>query len=258
MRQSNAYILIFAVILTVIIGGLMSMTSVVLKPAQQKQVELDTKKKILGAVVDISAIEDPNAILELYSRRVSSLVVDINGNEVTTDADGNAVEAEKIDIQKNHKVPREERLYPVFKISAEGDTTTIEAYVFPMFGSGLWDWISGYIAVAGDLNTVKGIAFDHKSETPGLGARITEEAVKSRFEGKKIFTNSGELESITMVKGEGNTGLTEHEVDGLSGATMTAKGVNQMLENYLGCYQAYMDKVKSGKTVALNTMKEIL
>ena len=70
----------------------------------------------------------------------------------------------------------------------ESDTNAVEAYVFPMFGLWLWDWISGYIALESDLNTVKGVAFVHKGETPGLGARITEKNVRDRYNNtKKIF-----------------------------------------------------------------------
>ncbi|MDH5608527.1 MAG: FMN-binding protein, partial [Cyclobacteriaceae bacterium] len=117
---------------------------------------------------------------------------------------------------------------------------------------GLWDWISGFIAVDKDLNTVRGIAFDHKGETPGLGARITDEKVQARYVGKKIFDESGNVISITMVKGEGNTNLTDHQVDGMSGATLTAKGVNKMLAEYLGCYSAYLSKIKSENRLAVN------
>ncbi|MFY0687094.1 MAG: NADH:ubiquinone reductase (Na(+)-transporting) subunit C [Cyclobacteriaceae bacterium] len=249
MQQSNTYIIIFSVVMTIIIGGLMSITSVVLKPAQDRQVELDTKKKILGAVMDISAIEDPEEILRIYAEKVKSTVVDFGGNPIETDTKGNPLVAEKVNVQKNYKTDPKSRVYPVYMVM-DGDK--IEAYVLPLFGAGLWDWISGYIALDGDLNTVKGIAFDHKSETPGLGARITDAEVQGRFKGKKIFTDGGELASITMVKGEGKSGLTQHEVDGLSGATLTAKGVNRMLEHYLGCYQNFFKKVKSENKLAAN------
>lgn len=237
--------------MTIVIGGLMSLTSVVLKPMQDKQVELDTKKKILGAVMDISAIKDPDEILAVYNKRVRSVVVDIDGNDIEIDGKGNPVVAEKVNIQKNYKVDPETRSYPVFMFMAENGED-VDSYIFPMFGAGLWDWISGYIALDKDLNTVRGIAFDHRQETPGLGARITEDEVQGRYVGKKLFSETGSFESINMVKGEGNTGLSQHEVDGLSGATMTAKGVNKMLEHYISCYDAFIAKRKPDNKITLN------
>lgn len=245
MQRSNTYIIVFSIVLTIVLGGLLSVTSVGLKPAQDKQVELDTKKKILGAVMDISNITDPNELLSLYDKRVKSTVVDISGVTIETDAKGNPMVAEKVNIQKNYRFDKENRQYPVFMFISE-ETGEVDAYIFPMFGNGLWDWISGFIALDKDLNKILGIAFDHKQETPGLGARITSELIQGRYEGKQIFASNGELVSVTMVKGEGNTGLSDHQVDGLSGATMTAKGVNKMLDQYLNCYQAYFEKVKSG------------
>lgn len=252
MQRSNTYIILFSVALTVVLGGLLSLASVGLKPAQEKQLELDTKKKILGAVMDISAIEDPNELLSLYDKKVKSTVVDIKGQEVTTDAKGNKAVAEKVNIQKFYRIDANKRLYPVYKIMSENNPNKVEAYVFPMFGAGLWDWISGYVALDSDLNTIKGVTFDHKSETPGLGARITSSEVQQRFVGKKVFEGS-DLVSVSLVKGEGNSGLTDHQVDGMSGATLTGKGVNTMLKSYLTCYESYIEKVKSGdKSVALN------
>jgi len=251
VRQSNLYIILFSAVLTIVIGGVMSSASIILKPAQDKQVELDTKRKILGAVMDISSIKDPNEILKIYNQKVSSIVIDFNGNEVKVDSKGIALEAEKVNIQKNYKFKPEDRVYPVFMFKGD-DSGEISAYIFPMFGNGLWDWISGYMAVDKDLNTVKGIAFDHKQETPGLGARITEVNVQNRYVGKRIFSESGQFMSITMVKGEGNSSLSAHQVDGMSGATMTAKGVNSMISNYLKCYDAFINKRKKENNIALN------
>jgi len=246
VRQSNTYIIVFSAILTIILGGLLSGASVILKPFQDKQIELDTKKKILGAVMDISNIKDSNEILALYDKRVKSIVVDIKGVPLEKDAKGNPMIAEKIDFQKNnnkYKYNPEDRPYPVFMFINEAGK--VEAYIFPMFGAGLWDWISGFIALEADLNTVKGVAFDHKSETPGLGARITSEVITSRYVGKKVFDANGALQSVSMVKGEKGLPLDDHHVDGMSGATLTGKGVNAMLKNYLGFYQTYIERVKS-------------
>ena len=250
MQRSNTYIIIFSIVLTIILGGMLSLASVGLKPLQDKQVELDTKKKILGAVMDISNIQDPNELLELYKQKVESIVIDFEGNLVEQDEKGNPVIAEKVSIQKNYRFKPEERLYPIYMFKSEDGK--IDAYVFPMWGNGLWDWISAYIAIDSDLNTVRGIAFDHKAETPGLGARIASDVIQGRYVGKEIYNEDGELVSVTMVKGENNAGLSEHQVDGMSGATMTGKGVNAMLEQYLKCYQPFIKKEKSENKIALN------
>ncbi len=246
MQRSNTYIIVFSAVLTIILGLLLSGTSVVLKPLQNKQIDLDNKKKILGAVMDISSIKDPNEILALYDKRFTSIVIDINGNPVEKDKKGNPVVAEKVNIQKNYKLPKDERLYPVFQFMNENDPSKVEAYIFPMWGAGLWDWISGFVAVESDLNTIKGVAFDHKTETPGLGARITSEEVKSRYIGKKIFDNSGELVAVSMIKGEKGEPLDPHHIDGLSGATLTGKGVNNMMLHYLKCYETFIDQKRKG------------
>ena len=249
MQQSNLYIILFAAGLTVICGGALSLASVGLKPLQDKQVEIDTKKKILGAVMDISSISDPNEILRIYNEKVISIVVDINGNEMEKDEEGTPLVAEEVNIQKNAKLNPQQRQYPVFMFTEDGES--VDSYIFPTFGSGLWDWISGYLALEKDLNTVLGIALDHKGETPGLGARITEANVQQRYVGKKIFDEQGQLVSIKMLKGEGNSGLNDHQVDGMSGATITGKGVNAMLEDYLKCYLAFIKKNKTQKIVSL-------
>lgn len=250
MQRSNTYVIIFSAILTIILGLLLSGTSVVLKPLQDKQVDLDNKKKILGAVMDISSIEDPNAILELYEKRFTSVVIDVNGKILEKDKKGNPTIAEKVNIQKNYKMSKEDRMYPVFQFMSESNPNQVEAYIFPMWGAGLWDWISGFVAVGSDLNTIKGVAFDHKTETPGLGARITSEEIKDRYKGKKIFDASGELVSVSMIKGEKGEPLDDHHIDGLSGATLTGKGVNRMMLHYMECYSAFIKNVDGGLSLS--------
>ncbi|MEL7145385.1 MAG: NADH:ubiquinone reductase (Na(+)-transporting) subunit C [Bacteroidota bacterium] len=239
------------IILTVVLGGLLSGANQFLKSAQDKSIELDTKKKILGAVMDISTLQGDTAILGTYERRVRSVVVDINGNLLETDDKGNKLVAEKINIQKQYRFKPEQRQYPVFMFMDQQNTDRVDSYIFPMWGAGLWDWISGFVAVKNDLRTIAGVSFDHKTETPGLGARITDQAVTERFKGKYIFDDSGNLNPVKMVKGENNAGLNNYQVDGLSGATMTAKGVNRMIEGYLQCYEPYIEKVKTGQKVAI-------
>lgn len=251
MQQSNAYVITFSVILTIVLGLLLSGTAEVLKPIQKKAEALDTKKQILGAVISADEIRKMKAeeIDAFYENRISSKVVNIEGEEVT-EQDGVAVTAESVDVGRNYKKAPADRLYPVFIFHKEGNEEAVEAYILPVYGAGLWDSIWGYLALQTDLSTIEGVTFAHAGETPGLGARITSGEVQSRFEGKKIFDESGNLESVSMQKGEGKDYSGDpHKVDGLSGATITAVGVNKMLEAYLGHYKAYLDKKKSNTDV---------
>ena len=222
--------------MTIFFGTLLSFTRMQLGPIQKVQVEIDTKKKILGAVMDISSL-NPEEILSLYSKKMTSVVLDISGNEISS-VGGKSIIAEEVNIQKNYKINKKDRKYPVFMFSDDG--STVDYYIFPMFGNGLWDWISAFVALDKDLNKVVGVAFDHKAETPGLGARISSDEIQNRYKGKEIFDIQGELISIKMLKKENNSSLSIHEVDGMSGATITANGLNDMMKSYLDCYLPFI------------------
>jgi Na+-transporting NADH:ubiquinone oxidoreductase subunit C len=241
-------------VLTIVLGGLLSLANQGLKPMQQKAVELDTKKKILNAVMDLEE-KKGNEVLDLYSQSIESIIVNLKGDVVEKDEKGAPVIAENVDIAKNFKKAPEERLYPVFKYHKAGDKEAVEAYIFPVYGKGLWGPIWGFIALETDLNTIRGTSFDHKTETPGLGARITTSEISNRYSGKKVFDENGDLVSIIMLKGENHNpgSLDDHHIDGMSGATLTGKGVNEMLESYFGYYKNYILKTKgaTGEKVAL-------
>nr|WP_155209596.1 NADH:ubiquinone reductase (Na(+)-transporting) subunit C [Fulvivirga aurantia] len=238
--------------MTVVVGGVLSFTSQVLAPAQKKSIELDTKSQILSSVMDREKLGKmtPEEVLSMYDKRITSLVVDINGQSVETDEDGEPVVAEKVDILKNYKKEPEERLYPVFKYMSADNPEKVDAYILPLYGAGLWDKIWGFVALDSDLITIAGASFAHKAETPGLGARIATPQIQQRYVGKKIY-DGDELVSVMMVKGEGNPNLSEHQVDGMSGATITGKGLNNMLANYLNYYQSYFKKLKNETTASL-------
>jgi Na+-transporting NADH:ubiquinone oxidoreductase subunit C len=246
VRQSNTYIIIFSLVLTAVLGGLLSGASQVLGPTQKKAQDLDTKKQILGAIpAEKEGIANMSneEVLARYAEVINSEVADFQGNLVTTNEKGEPMVAENVNIEKNYKKPAEERVYPVFKYENGGQ----KAYVIPVFGAGLWDAIWGFVALEEDTETIIGVTFAHKGETPGLGARITSDEIQARYQGKSIF-QGGELVSVTMIKGERNSPdkLGPSKVDGMAGATLTANGVNSMLNNYFGYYQSYFNKhVKS-------------
>jgi Na+-transporting NADH:ubiquinone oxidoreductase subunit C len=250
VQQSNTYIIVYSAVLTIILGLLLSGSAQVLGPWQQEAIALDKKKQILGAVISAEEIEamTPEEVNAFYSSRISSTVVDITGKEVTTEG----VSAEKVEIAKDYKKAAEERAYPIFIFHAEGKPEQVESYIFPMYGAGLWDAIWGYLALDTDLNTIAGITLAHAAETPGLGARITEGKVQERYVGKKIFDESGALVTVMMQKGENKDYSSEpHKVDGMSGATITGNGVNNMLKAYMGCYEAYIKSKSASKVVAV-------
>jgi Na+-transporting NADH:ubiquinone oxidoreductase subunit C len=116
--------------------------------------------------------------------------------------------------------------------------------VLPLQGAGLWGPIWGYIGMTSDFQNVVGVVFDHKSETPGLGAEITTDKFRSQFQGKTIFSN-GEFVSVKVVKGgvaKLAADLQTYSVDAISGGTITSQGVNNMIENVLGSYLPYIEK----------------
>lgn len=253
MQQSNRYIILFSLSLTVILALLLAGVSQGLGPLQKKAQDLDTKKQILGAIPSekeaLGSMEDEQ-ILARYAEVISSEVADYQGNLVDINAKGGPMVAEQVNIEKNYKKPVEDRMFPIFKYTSGGEVS----YIVPTFGAGLWDAIWGFIAITPDLKSVIGVSFDHKGETPGLGARITSDEVQERYRKKSLYDANGEFVAITMVKGEKTPvdRLNSNKVDGMAGATLTANGVNDMLLNYIGYYQKYFDKHVRGGAMSLN------
>jgi Na+-transporting NADH:ubiquinone oxidoreductase subunit C len=200
---------------------------------------LEQKSNILSTV---TTLEEGANIEELYAKRIRGFVIDYNGNEVPN------VEPSKVAVASEYKKKPEDRVLPVYEFINESDPSKVEAVVLPVFGYGLWNNIWGFVALESDFNTLRGVKFAHAGETPGLGARIDTDEIQLRYKGKKVFENDA-LMSIIMMKGEGNDYAKDsHKVDGMSGATLTAKGVNNMMKDYFGCYEKYLKK----KVVALN------
>jgi Na+-transporting NADH:ubiquinone oxidoreductase subunit C len=257
VRQSNGYVIGFAIVLTIVLGGLLALAATGLREPQAAAEKLDTRTKILSAVMNIEEGDDVNAIWE---ERINSLVVNLEGDVIATLENGEQLVAEKLDVGKEFKKVPEERLFPVYKFMKKENPDQVEAYIIPVFGNGLWNTIWGFVALEPDLVTVRGVRFDHQGETPGLGARITEEGVQERYVGKKIYSDIGELLSIEMVKGEtGDPSMyDDYHVDGMSGATITAKGVNIMLEKYFSYYESYFKTIETADDAEIEKAEESL
>jgi len=229
---------------------LLSLTNEALKDKQAANVAFEKRQFILTTFMGAEAIGamKPEEVNKVYDEKVKSSVVDFNGKVLDMQPDD-------LELVKEYKKPIEERLLPVYTITgSEG----LEYVVLPTYGFGLWDNIWGYVALEKDMNTIKGIVFDHKGETPGLGARITTDEIQTRYEGKTIRDESGELVSVTMMKGENGGGEKSvsafegkpHKVDGMSGATLTGNGINDMLSDYFKAYNNYFKQQSVEKTAS--------
>lgn len=233
-RNSNSYTVIYAFVLTIVIAVTLSITATGLKSRQDENIRLATQKDILKSVGK-DAVENPG---EFFANNVQAIVVNYLGEVITEDANGNPLLATELELKVERRKPEEERFYPLFIFEEDGS----KFYIVPLTGSGLWDEIWGYLALESDLNTVAGVSFDHKSETPGLGAEIKDNrAWADQFIGKKVMEN-GEFVSIDVVKGEIRN--PEHQVNSISGATVTSVGVSDMILK-IDEYLPYFEKLKS-------------
>lgn len=233
--NSNAYTILYAFMMTTIVAIGLSLAASGLKERQERNVELAIKRDILksvglGQVVDVTGT---------YARYIQGIVVNYKGEVIEKDEKGNLLDASKIDIKAESKKPLEKRLLPLYKFTSDSGEVS---YIIPLRGTGLWDEIWGFIAIKDDFKTVYGASFDHKAETPGLGAEIATPLFQNQFPGKVIFDAQGNYTSVQVVKGPKTN--PEYQVDGISGGTMTSNGVNDMLYEDVKAYLPYFEKLK--------------
>lgn len=234
MRQSNNYIILYSAALTVVCALALAFASISLKDRQDANIAREKKINILSTVMTVD--EEKMNIDKEYASRIRELVVDASGKPT------NGMKVSDVNVASQYKESADKRLLPVYEVRSSADTSKLEFVVLPVYGYGLWNNIWGFVALRSDFNTIEGVKFQHAGETPGLGARIEAAEIQDRYKGKTIF-EAGNLASVIMQKGElGNEVYANqpHAVDGMSGATLTGKGVNNMLKDYLGCYSKYL------------------
>ncbi|MGL5684051.1 MAG: NADH:ubiquinone reductase (Na(+)-transporting) subunit C [Marinifilaceae bacterium] len=223
-RQSNGYTFIYSIVLVVVVAIVLSLIAMGLQPRQNENIRNEKRQNILSSVNIKSTAAESEALYNKYI--TESFVVNSKGERV----DGNAF---TVDIAQQSKLACDKKQLPVFIATIDGQSK----YILPVYGVGLWGPIWGYVALDADKSTVYGAVFDHKSETPGLGAEITSQHFTKQFNGKLIFDGS-QLTGIAILKGGGATGT--HEVDAISGGTITSKGVEKMIQVYLSCYEPFL------------------
>ena len=240
MQHNNLQTIKFISILTIIVSFLLSITSTKLQSLQIKNIEINKKKNILESIgLDIEKFNTEDIIYE-YESRIQDVVIDLKGNII------NDIRHEQLELNENKKTS--EMNYFMGKIEYLPGYKSINppAFIIPISGKGLWSTLYGYFALANDYNTVKGITFYKHGETAGLGGEIEKKWFQDNFIGKKIYDKTGELISITVVKGKAADILDEesliHGVDGISGATITSNGVTTFLKRDLNRYNIFFDR----------------
>ena len=254
-KNSTGYTFGCAIAMVVVVGATLAFTALALKDRQKANAADKKRMDILSAIgVQATRLTASEVFDEYVVERIS---LDANGQSVSVKT-GPIVTTDKadpfnIDVKKDYRAHVKSAAkaadgddqalraametaglnFPLFRCEKEGESI----YVVPVVGSGLWGPIWGYLALESDMTTIYGATFDHKTETPGLGAEIKEAFFQDKFKGKSIASASELL--FDVVKGGAPT--NEHSVDGITGGTITSKGVGEMINRTLKVYVDYFD-----------------
>lgn len=238
--NSNVYTVIYTTLVVVVVAAVLAFVAMKLGPSQQANEKAETLRQMMvaaqvGNAEDIYAAKNAE-VLKLYADNIEkAFTVNLDG-EQTGEL---SVALENIELISNLK--------PVDKAIAEETADNLPVYQFkggvsviPVYGAGLWGPIWGYAAIEADGQTIKGVYFDHASETPGLGAKIKDEPwFREKFAGKKAAFSQFPI--FTIAKNAEAEGA-ENAVDAITGATMTSKGLNAAVNTWLGAYKQFFGK----------------
>ncbi len=242
MQFSVRYTLLFSAAVCIACAVIVSSAAVGLKGRQDVNKALDKKKNVLqaAALVETGASITPEEIDKLFGA-VRTKLIDIKTGDEVDDPDPAGFDQQK--AKRNpatsmvapanrctiKRIPQQVQIFEVLDDAGE-----VEMLVLPIEGYGLWSTLLGFVALDKDLTTVRGLTYyDHK-ETPGLGGEVDNPSWKALWPGRKIFDSNG-MAAIEVIKGRAKPATEEpFEVDGLSGATITSRGVTCMLRFWLG------------------------
>lgn len=249
-RDTITGTLLVALILCVVCSVMVSSAAVLLRPMQEANRKLDQQRNVLQAAgVDVDSMS-ADAIVEMFNdeSKVQRVLVDLSTGAVV-DGESAGIDLSTYDPKKAAKdpelservdssagptpgVPRRERYAFVFKIL---DSGKVNQFVLPVYGKGLWSTLYGFIAIQSDTRTVGGITFYEHKETPGLGGEVDNPSWKAKWAEKKLFDDDWDVE-FEVIKGavDANSAAADHQIDGLSGATITSRGVSNLVQYWVG------------------------
>ena len=225
-KNSNAYIIIYATVMVVVVAAVLAVAAMMLQPIQDVNVEVERKSTVLASVG-----------LGQYKGKAGGKAAFID------DEYSKYIREIEISTASGDKLPL---------IESTGGGKKL--YVIPVTGTGLWGPIWGYVALREDWNTIEGVVFDHKGETPGLGDKIIKPLFRNQFAGKQLFEGP-QFVGISVLKGKGASKGNNHAVDAVSGGTITSRGVERMIRATLEKYLPYIEQQKrADSAVALGAV----
>ena len=242
-RDSNLYTFLFAAIMVLVVATVLAFTSQSLKDLQNENVRKEKMQNILSTVGIMTDRDSAEVLFNQYIEEKYALKNDGSINESIDPFS-------QITLALELKKSADQQNFPLYVANIENS----RYYIIPIRGNGLWNAIYGYISLKEDLNTIKGVVFDHVGETAGLGAEITQDWFKERFIDEKLFDSNNNLMGITVSKTNNdpsNLDKNDHEVDAISGATITGDGVSDMIKERIQHYTPYFNSLKP-KQLALN------
>lgn len=252
-RDSTVKVLSVAFLLCVICSILVSAAAVGLSSRQERNKLEEKKKNILQA----AGIYQAGMPIEDQFSKIVPRIVDLQSGEFSDAFDAATFDSRKAarDPGTGYRIPPELDLAAIKRRSRYQDVylmmddKTLQQLILPVHGKGLWSTMYGFISLAADLTTVNGFAFYEHGETPGLGGEIDNPTWKSQWPGKRIYDDAGDTR-IEVLKGtvDKTAANAVHQADGLAGATLTARGVSNLLKYWMDAdgYKPFLEKLKKG------------
>jgi len=255
MQRSVLYNFLFAGAVCIACAVVVSGSAVSLKDRQELNAALDKQKSVLIAAGLAKDGEELNR-KEIESRfePIRQVVIDVQTGEVLPDVDPAGFDQDRaaLDPKASRKAPPNMALVqriPDRALVYEklGDDGKPELYVFPVEGKGLWSTLKGFFALDADLETVRGLTFYSHKETPGLGGEVDNPRWKALWPGRKVYGEDGSVE-LQVIKGRaGPPAEDPFRVDGLSGASLTSRGVTNLIRFWLGenGYEPFLERLRA-------------
>ena len=254
MREKDgiANTLIVSVALSLVASVLVAGTAIALKPVQQQNEERYRQQIIL----DVAGLYEPGADIAALFASIDTRMVDLDSGDYTDDVDAAAFDAEIAakDPDDSVAIPaeadlaglrRRAKFSPVYLVREDGAITQV---ILPVYGPGLWSTMRGFLALGPDGDTIEGLRFYEHAETPGLGDQIDRPAWRAQWAGKQVYGAGGQPQ-IEVIKGfvDADSPGAAHQVDGLSGATLTGRGVTALIRYWTGPngFGPYLEKLRT-------------